>query len=63
MICSYAELVIESQNPILMHGLVADAMSNIAKIIAPLEHAGVGYSVECYDEHGALLCELGSRIG
>jgi hypothetical protein len=55
-VCSdIAELVIEGENPILIHGPVADLLANHPRIIDPLSHAGVSYSLECYDENRELV--------
>jgi len=53
--CDFAELVIESENPILIHGPVTDLFANLPRIIKPLSHAGVSYSLECYDENRELV--------
>jgi hypothetical protein len=55
VVCDFAELVIESENPILIHGPVADLLANLPRIIEPLARAGVAYSLECYDENRGLI--------
>jgi hypothetical protein len=53
----FAELVVEAESPILIHGPVADVESNIDQILAPLRAAGVEYAAECYDAGGEMLRE------
>jgi hypothetical protein len=53
----FAELVVEAESPILMHGPVADVESNVDRILAPLRAAGVAYTAECYDAGGEMLRE------
>jgi hypothetical protein len=60
MRCPFAELVIEAESPFLMHGEVADVITNAERILAPLREAGVSYSAEIYDEQGELLREFKS---
>jgi hypothetical protein len=55
---AWADLVIEAESPILMHGPVADVLVNADRILAPLRAAGVAYSAECYDEARNLLREI-----
>ena len=50
-----AELLIESSNPVLIHGSVADVSSTSLRIVAPLAAAGLSGSFECYDQRGALI--------
>jgi hypothetical protein len=57
VVSDWAELVIEVEGPILMHGPVADVLTNSEKLLARLRQAGIEYTAECYDEHGALLRE------
>jgi hypothetical protein len=54
----FAELVIEAESPILMHGPVAVAEANADRILAPLRDAGVAYTAECYGTGGDLLREF-----
>lgn len=54
----YAELIIEAESPILLHGSVADVEANADRILAPLRQAGVSYTAECYDAEGGLLQEF-----
>jgi hypothetical protein len=53
----FAELVVEAESPILMHGPVADVESNVDRILAPLRAAGVADTAECYDAGGEMLRE------
>src|SRR5215210_7136835 len=50
----WAELVIEAESPILMHGLVADVMARAEELAAPLRAAGVSFTAECYGPDGVL---------
>jgi hypothetical protein len=54
----WAELVIEAESPILMHGLVADVLANAEEVVAPLRAVGVSFTAECYGPDGELLREL-----
>jgi hypothetical protein len=60
--CDWAQLVIEAESPILMHGPVADLMARAEELVAPLRAAGVAFTAECYGpEPGReLLLELRS---
>jgi hypothetical protein len=53
--CDFAELVIEGENPVLIHGPVADLLANLPRIIEPLAVAGVPFSLECYDANRELI--------
>ena len=44
----WAELVIEAESPILMHGVVADLPSRVIELVSPLRAAGVVFTAECY---------------
>jgi len=58
--CLWAELVIEAESPILMHGPVADLPARAEELVAPLRAAGVSFTAECYgsEPEQALLLEL-----
>ncbi len=56
--CSFAELIIESEKPILMHGSVMSVLGNAEKILTPLRVAEVRYFGECYGENTKLLQEF-----
>jgi len=62
VISDWAELVIESEAPILMHGLVADLPARAEELVAPLRAAGLSFSAECYGPEPLreLLLELRS---
>lgn len=51
----FAEVVIESSNPVLVHGPVADVTVNDQRVVEPLVVAGLSGSFECYDEADALI--------
>jgi len=55
-----AELMIEADVPILMHGPVADLLVNAEELVSPLRAAGVSFSAECYGQDRELLRELSS---
>jgi hypothetical protein len=58
----WAELVIEAESPILMHGMVAALPARAEELVAPLRAAGVAFTSECYGPHPdmELLLELQS---
>ena len=56
--CPWAELVIEAEAPLLMHGSVTDVLTNAERLLTPLQKAGVAYRVECYSDEGKLLQEF-----
>lgn len=56
--CAWAELVIEAETPILMHGPVADVLKNAAVICQILSAAKVSFTAESYDEAHELLEEF-----
>lgn len=53
--CSWADLSIKSETPMLMHGAVADILNHLDELLAPLRAAGVRFSAEFYGEGGELL--------
>ena len=53
----FAEVVIESNDPVLVHGLVADVAVNCARVVEPLAAAGLSGAFECYDDSQALILE------
>jgi hypothetical protein len=46
--CSWAELVIEGESPILMHGPVGDVLAHVEELVAPLRASGIRFTAECY---------------
>jgi hypothetical protein len=62
VVCDWAELVIEAESPILIHGPVADVLARAEELVGPLRAAGVSFTAECYGpEPGReLLLELRS---
>lgn len=48
VISDWAELVIESERPIIMHGPVAGLQSRAEELVVPLRAAGVSFTAECY---------------
>jgi hypothetical protein len=62
VVSDWAELVIEAESPILMHGPVADLPARAEELVAPLRSAGVSFTAECYgpEPDRELLLELRS---
>jgi lysophospholipid acyltransferase (LPLAT)-like uncharacterized protein len=56
----WAELVIEAESPVLMHGTVADVLIDAERLLAVLREAGIKYIAEGYNERGELLREFRS---
>lgn len=54
---AWAELVIEGESPILMHGPVTDLAANAETLVAPLRAAGITFTAECYSPKADLLRE------
>jgi hypothetical protein len=44
----WAELIIEADSPILMHGAVADLPARAEEAVSPLRNANIGFVAECY---------------
>jgi hypothetical protein len=61
----FAEVVIESSDPVLVHGPVSNVLVNSLRIIELLAAAGLSGTFECYDESDALILEkrFGSTAG
>jgi len=53
----WAELVIEAEAPILMHGSVSDVLIHAETLLDCLRGAEVSFDAECYDPDGVLLRE------
>jgi hypothetical protein len=53
--CLWAELVLESDNPILLHGSVTDVVTNAQHILEPIRATNITYTAECYGEDDRLL--------
>lgn len=51
----FAELVIASESPMLIHGGVDSDPASVDKVLAVLDDAEIAYSFEVYDEYSALL--------
>jgi hypothetical protein len=58
--CRWAELILESESPILLHGPVADVLNHAETIVAPLSAAKISFNAECYgpEPERLLLREL-----
>ena len=54
----WAELIVESVDPILMHGLLLEDKVSVEKILAVLRHARVSYEGEVYNEDREMLDEF-----
>jgi hypothetical protein len=55
---SWAELVIEAESPILLHGAVDDVVGRAGELVEPLRRAGVAFRGECYGPDMELLSEI-----
>jgi hypothetical protein len=55
--CPFAELVIESDSPVLLHGPVDPGDGNPDKIVAILKRAGLPFTAELYAEDHSLIRE------
>jgi hypothetical protein len=53
----WAELVIEAEAPILMHGSVSDVLIHAETLLDCLRGAEVSFDAECYDPDGVRLRE------
>ncbi len=58
----WAELIIESESPILIHGPVANLPTRIEDLVAPLRNADVSFNAECYgpEPDNVLILEIAS---
>jgi hypothetical protein len=54
-ISEFAEVVIESSSPVLVHGPVADVIVNCRRIVEPLTAAGLSGTFECYNESDEMI--------
>lgn len=55
--CPWGELIIEGDEPVLLHGPVDGVIENAESILAPLRSAGIAYEAACYGEDRVLLGE------
>ena len=55
--CDWAEVVIEGEHPILIHGSVVNIEENWRTIANFLKEHNLGFSLECYDENENLIHE------
>jgi hypothetical protein len=53
----FAELVVEAESPILLHGPVTDVEANADRILASLRAAGIAYTAECHGASGEQIRE------
>jgi hypothetical protein len=53
--CAWGELIIEGDEPVLLHGPVQRVIENAEAILAPLRSAGIAYRAECYGDDHVLL--------
>ena len=54
----FAELVMEAESPILLHGWLMDDQINVEEILASLRSLEIAYSGESYSPSGELLWEF-----
>lgn len=62
VVTDWAELIVESETPILMHGPVAGLLDRVEELVAPLRTSGIKFTAECYgpEPNRELLLELRS---
>jgi len=53
-----AELVIESKDPVLVHGPIHSASEMTPRICEILGEAGIAHSFEAYDEKGVMILSV-----
>jgi hypothetical protein len=53
--CGVAELILQGDDPMFLHGVVADVLRNVQGIAEVLRNAGASFSLECYGDDSALL--------
>jgi hypothetical protein len=56
--CEVAELILEGENPMLLHGLVAEVLHNAQGVADVLRKAGALFSLECYAADRTLLAKI-----
>jgi hypothetical protein len=54
----WAELVLEGESEVLLHGPIANAHVHANEILSPLRTAGVGFKAEFYDAKHTILFEV-----
>jgi hypothetical protein len=57
-----AELEVQAELPLLLHGVVSGDLETVDRVVAPLLEAGAGFKGECYDRSGRLLKEYRSGL-
>jgi hypothetical protein len=55
-----AELELQAQSPVLLHGTVAGDLETVERVLAPLREAGAVFTGECYGGAGKLIREYRS---
>jgi len=58
-----AELVVQAESPVLLHGLVLGDLDTVESVLAPLREAEAVFEGECYDGSGKLLKDYKSGAG
>ena len=56
--CAWAQLYLDGEGEILLHGPLADPLTHAEELFAPLRSAGVRYWGEFYGEEHVLLQEF-----
>lgn len=46
--CPWADLVLDGDGPLLLHGPVADGAARLEEVVAPLRQALIGFRAEAY---------------
>jgi len=52
------ELVLEAQDPLLLHGALTNVLENAPRVADVLRQADIKFALECYGPNGELLAEI-----
>jgi hypothetical protein len=58
-----AELEVQAESPVLLHGSVLGNLDIVESVLAPLREAGAVFEGECYDANGKQLRDYKSGAG
>jgi hypothetical protein len=58
---AFAELILEGEDEVLLHGSVSDVLENVSSIASVLRAGGHAFSLECYASDGSLVGEIIER--
>jgi hypothetical protein len=56
--CGFAELILEADDPMLLHGAVAEVLQNAQGVADVLRKAGATFSLECYATDHTLVAKI-----